>query len=321
MRRDRFIYFMQNGEKGPIKIGLTFDVQRRLAQAQTFNYQPITLLGHIPGDQKLETAPQKRFSSYRLSGEWFSYNDELYNLAKGVFDVEYEKHGDRNYLVLYRQTTKAKTDPCPFCLAAHTHGVGDGHRVEHCLPQYGRSSILTPDGTSLYRDHGYIIKTRDPNVPPLIKPKYNHVSKVRLKAFANLLTFATNKFIESNIFTLDPETILPKGGIELLVKYSDGTPCKIRCNDAGYGEVGLNILYGIKNCDPPMYTFVSRQSKEICSAHATGWLERRAGKYLQIPADSTSIELYCEKHAFKQLADLEIKPIADSFEKQGPFHL
>lgn len=319
--RDQFIYFMQNGEKGPIKIGVTFNVQRRLAQAQTFNYQRITLLGSVPGNQRLETVLLKRFSPYHLSGEWFAFNDELYNLAKGIFDVEYEKIGEQNYLVLYRQTTMAETDPCPFCLASHSHGDGDGHRVAHCLPQYGRSSIVTTDGTILHRDHGYIIKARDSFGPDPKEPRYNRVSKVRLRIFANLLTFATNKFIESNIFSLDPATIPPKGGVELLLEYPDGTPCKIRCNDAGLGEVGINVLYGIKNPNPPMYTFVSRQSKEICSAHATGWLQRRVGKYLQIPAKSTSIELYCEKHVCNKLADLEIRPIADSFEKQGPFHL
>lgn len=321
MGRKQFLYFMQNGEKGPIKIGITFNVQRRLVQAQTFNYQPINLLGYIPGNQSIETALLKRFSPYRILGEWFKFNDELYNLARGIFDVEYEKYDDKNYLVLYRQTPKAMTDPCPFCLAQHSHGIGDGHRIKHCVPQNGRSSILTIDGTTLYRDNGYIIRTRDPDGPPPPETKYNRVSKVRLDAFANLLTFATNEFIRSNIFTLDSTTIPPKGGIEFIVEYPDGTPCKIRCNDAGYGEVGINVLYGIKCADPPMYTFVSMQSKEICSAHATGWLERRVGKYLQIPAESTDIELYCEKHVCKQLAELEIQPIADSFKKRGPLHL
>ncbi|HEX9080214.1 MAG TPA: hypothetical protein VF795_11525, partial [Desulfuromonadaceae bacterium] len=294
---------------------------QRLAQAQTFNYQPITLIGQILGNQSLEISLQKRFSSYRLQGEWFSFNKELNNLAKGIFDVAYERLGDRDYLVLFRQTDKSKTEYCPFCLAQHTHGVGDGHRTAHCPPQYGRECITTIDGTILHREHGYIIKSRDPEgVPPQLR-RTNRVSKNRLQVFANLLTFATNKFIESNIFTLDPATVPPQGGVELFVEYPDGTPCKIRCNDAGYGEVGINILYNIKTTDPPMYTFVSRQSKEICSAHATGWLERNVGKYLQIPAASTSAELYCEKHIFKKLAELEVLPIANSFEKQGPFHL
>jgi hypothetical protein len=146
------------------------------------------------------------------------------------------------------------------------------------------------------------------------------VSKVRLRAFANLLTFAANKFIESNVFTLDPTTVPPKGGVELLTKYLDGTPCKIRCFDAGYGEVGIQILYGIKDSNPPLYSFVSRQSKEICCAHATGWLERRTSKHLQIPVNTTSLELFCEKHVCQKLADIEVRPPANSFEKQGPFH-
>jgi len=321
MSRKQFLYFMQNGEKGPIKIGITFDVQKRLTQAQTFNYQRITLLGYILGSQSLETELLKRFSPYKISGEWFAFNDELYNMARGIFDVEYERHDDRNYLVLYRQTSKARTDPCPFCLAMHSHGLGDGHRVGHCTPQYGRSSIFTIDGTALLKDYGYIVKTRDPDGLPPRKPRNNRVSEVRLRVFANLLTFATNEFIRADIFTLDLDTIPPKGGVELLAEYPDGTPCKIRCNDAGYGEVGINVFYGIKCADPPMYTFVSRQSKEICSAHATGWLERRVGKYLQIPVESTDIELYCEKHVCKQLEQLDVRPIADSFKKHGPFHL
>lgn len=172
MSREQFVYFMQNGEKGPIKIGITFNVQRRLTQAQTFNYQPITLLGYLPANQRLESALLKRFAPFNMLGEWFAFNDELYNLARGVFDVEYETNNDKNYLVLYRQTHNAETEPCPFCLAMHSHGSDDGHRVTHCFPQYGRPSILTTDGTSLHRDHGYIIKTRDPDGYPLGMPRY-----------------------------------------------------------------------------------------------------------------------------------------------------
>lgn len=319
--RDRFIYFMQCGEKGPIKIGLTFNVQRRLTQAQTFNYQPVTLLGSIPGSQVLETALLRRFSEHKLRGEWFKFNDELYNFAKGIFNVEYESDGLRNWLVLYRQSEKQKTDPCPFCLSPHSHGIGDGHRIAHCLRQYGFESIRTLDGTILNRDDGYIIKTRDPHGPAPKQINYNRASKTRSSVIRNLLTFAVNKFIEADVFNLDPTTIPPEGGVEQLVDYPDGTPCKIRCYNAGYGEIGLEVLYGIKKSNPPIYSFVSKQSKETCSAHAAGWLERRTGAYLQIPANSTSLELFCEKHICPQLAELEIQPIDNSFKKQGPFHL
>ena len=321
MSNERFIYFMQIGENGPIKIGLTFKVQRRLAQAQTFNYQPITLLSSFPGSQTLETVLLKRFSRHRLRGEWFEFNDELFNLTKGVFNVEYESSGDKNWLVLYRQSDNRMTDPCPFCLVPHSHGIGDGHRVAHCLPQYGFSSIKTLDGTTLHRDDGYIIKTRNPDGPGPEEVRYNRASITRFKIIRNLLTFATNKFIETGVFSLDPSTTPPKDGVEQLVDYPDGTPCKIRCYNAGFDEVGLEILFGIKKPNPPIYSYISRQSKELCSAHASGWLERRTGAYLQIPDSSTSLELFCEKHICQQLAEIEIQPIANSFEKQGPFHL
>lgn len=312
---------MQVEENGPIKIGLTFNVQRRLAQAQTFHYRPVTLLGHFPGSQGLETALQKRFAEHRLQGEWFAFNDELFNLAKGIFNVEYETDSGRNWLVLYRQSDKKMTDPCPFCLVPHSHGIGDGHRVAHCLPQYGRTSIQAIDGTILDRDDGYIINTHDPNGPGHEEVHYNRASSTRFKITRNLLTFAVNDFLQSNIFALDLTNSPPKGGVTRLVNYVDGTPGKIRCYDAGHDEIGIQILYGIKTEDPPVYTFVSKQSKEICSAHASGWLERRVGKYLQIPENSTSLDLFCEKHVCQQLANLEIQPVNDSFAKQGPFHL
>ena len=317
-----YVYFLQITEKGPIKIGLTRNVQRRLKQAQTFNYEKVKLLGYIEGSQSLETKLIHRYAEYQIRGEWFSYNLDLNNLAKGIYDGEYLTEGSRSYVILYRDTPRSPTDPCPFCCLRHNHGIGDGHRAGHCATNSGRSFVSLPSGQILYRDHGYFIKTRNPNSTELLKERMlRAVSKTRLNTYANLLTFAVNKFIEFDVFTLDPSTKPPEGGATLLVDYPDGTPCKVRCYDAGYDEVGLQVLYGIKKPDPPVYTFVSRQSKEICSVHATGWLERKTGKYLQIPINSTSVDLYCGQKLCKHLAELEIKPILNSFHNRGPFHL
>ncbi len=133
-----------------------------------------------------------------------------------------------------------------------------------------------------------------------------------------LSTFATNTFLEKEIFTLEPSSNPPKGGVTLLVDYPDGTPCKIRCNNAGHGEIGIHVLYAIKQPNRPVYTFISKQSKEICSVHAGGWLERTTSKFLQIPPNATSIELFCEDFVRQYLAELEIMPIANSFKKNGP---
>lgn len=312
---------MQVDQNGPIKIGIAFNVERRRRQAQTFHHKKVVLLGQFPGNQSIETTLLKRFSTHQINGEWFQFSDELYNLARGIFNVQYAKEGDKNYLLLFRETEWSKTDPCPFCFAQHSHGIGDGHRIAHCLKQVGHPSIRTTDGVPLNRDDGYIIKTRNLDSPPPNPPTYRRVSNTRRRILENLLTYAANSFLERGIFTLDPQTAPPTGGVTLLLDYPDGTPCKIQCYNAGYGEIGIQILYGIKISDPPVYTFISRQSKEICSAHAAGWLERKEGKHLQIPVCATSLDLYCENHASHNLANLEIQPMANSFVKTGPFRL
>jgi hypothetical protein len=273
-------------------------------------------------NQRLETELIHRYAQYNIRGEWFSYNDDLKNLARGIYNGAYVNEGSKSYVVLYRDTPYSATDPCPFCCLHHNYGIGDGHRAAHCPTNSGRPFVSTPSGQLLLRDNGYIIKIRNPRSTELPEvPKRRAVSKTRLNAYVNLLAFAVNKFIELNVFSLDPSTKPPKDGSALLVDYPDGTPCKIRCYDAGYDEVGLQVLYGVKTLDPPVYTFISRQSKEICSAHATGWLERRSGKYLQIPVNSTYVDLYCEQGLCQHLADFEIKPVGNSFEMQGPFHI
>ena len=45
------------------------------------------------------------------------------------------------------------------------------------------------------------------------------------------------------------------------------------------------------------------------------------GKYLQIPFNSTSADLYCEQGVHQNLAEFEIKPAMNSFKMRGPFHL
>jgi len=71
--------------------------------------------------------------------------------------VEYEMHDGKPYLVLRRPMEDALTEPCPFCNDPHLHGLGDGHRVSHCI---GRDVTLTlSDGTVLRQDRGYMVRT------------------------------------------------------------------------------------------------------------------------------------------------------------------
>lgn len=78
MKRN-FVYFIQQGTDGPIKIGSSVDPQARLRALQTANPHPLRLLAKAPGDVRDERALHERFSEHRINGclEWFSPAPDL----------------------------------------------------------------------------------------------------------------------------------------------------------------------------------------------------------------------------------------------------
>jgi hypothetical protein len=77
------VYFVQAGDGGPIKIGLTDDVRARMAQLQTGNPFKLKLLGFFIGSVHDERALHTRFARWRLEGEWFVVTPELLHLIEG----------------------------------------------------------------------------------------------------------------------------------------------------------------------------------------------------------------------------------------------
>jgi predicted transcriptional regulator of viral defense system len=73
------VYFVQQGEDGPIKIGTTtFAVlDGRLKQLQTASPYPLRLLGVVAGGHDVERRIHERFTTCRLEGEWFSAEHDL----------------------------------------------------------------------------------------------------------------------------------------------------------------------------------------------------------------------------------------------------
>lgn len=73
------IYFIQAGDKGPIKIGISSDsvVKKRLSALQTAHYLELALIGHVPGSRRGEARLHRRFSDLRLRGEWFEAHKSL----------------------------------------------------------------------------------------------------------------------------------------------------------------------------------------------------------------------------------------------------
>jgi hypothetical protein len=72
-----YIYFIQEPITKSIKIGTTKNIKNRMSQLQTSIPFQLILLKFIKGDFIKEKELHDKFSQYRLSGEWFSENDEL----------------------------------------------------------------------------------------------------------------------------------------------------------------------------------------------------------------------------------------------------
>jgi hypothetical protein len=66
-----FIYFVQTGD-GPIKIGITDDLQSRLTSLQTGSPYPLKLLTYISGGMAMEKKLHEMFRKSNIGGEWFS---------------------------------------------------------------------------------------------------------------------------------------------------------------------------------------------------------------------------------------------------------
>lgn len=75
--REMYVYFMRAGEDGPIKIGMTSKLEKRLAEMQTGNHLELNYIACIPCDNrkeahKLESDFHRFFRRQSIRGEWFS---------------------------------------------------------------------------------------------------------------------------------------------------------------------------------------------------------------------------------------------------------
>lgn len=79
------VYFVQEGLRGPIKIGRAVDISKRMGLLQCGNSQELVFLGHILSDFDSELMEQKlhsHFRDYRIRGEWFEPCAELLAFCK-----------------------------------------------------------------------------------------------------------------------------------------------------------------------------------------------------------------------------------------------
>lgn len=76
-RRKSLVYIVRAGANGPVKIGFTLGLKRRLELLQLGNHQKLKCLLVIDGDVSVERELHERFQSSHIRGEWFRYTAEL----------------------------------------------------------------------------------------------------------------------------------------------------------------------------------------------------------------------------------------------------
>jgi hypothetical protein len=89
-----FVYFVQQGENGPVKIGRAVDPERRVATLQTGNAIDLHLREVVPGDSTLESTMHQRFADARIRGEWFGadYLPLILAYAEGIAESAVLEH-------------------------------------------------------------------------------------------------------------------------------------------------------------------------------------------------------------------------------------
>jgi hypothetical protein len=151
------IYFFQEGQNGPIKVGFSVDTAARLRTHQTSNSEPLRVIAVAPGDRQREAEIKRRLKPHLKRGEWFHPVPEVFALIKEIQTPEYKVEDLRAYAVLRRDSVDSPTRPCPFCGLPHTHGLGDNHRVAHCGDD-ALDEVKSGDVT-LRRSDGYFLIT------------------------------------------------------------------------------------------------------------------------------------------------------------------
>lgn len=68
-----YVYFIQRGVRGPVKIGWAKKPEKRLRELQTGASGRLQLLVKVPGGQQLEHQYHREFAEHRLQGKWFEW--------------------------------------------------------------------------------------------------------------------------------------------------------------------------------------------------------------------------------------------------------
>lgn len=83
-KRNEGVYFVQGASGGPIKIGYSTDVAKRIGDLQTGSPLPLCLLAVADGGLDYETYLHRAFEDERTHGEWFAPTPRLLQLIQEI---------------------------------------------------------------------------------------------------------------------------------------------------------------------------------------------------------------------------------------------
>lgn len=92
--KPRFVYFIQEGDDGPVKIGEAFDPASRLRDLQCGNPRTLKLQAVVFATDQTEDRLHMKWVDARVRGEWFQ-SDILIQIATDVQRLQIEAVGTR----------------------------------------------------------------------------------------------------------------------------------------------------------------------------------------------------------------------------------
>jgi len=88
---DDIVYFIQASADGPIKIGSSKNVRKRLREMQTSSSKKLNLIVGESGGKERESALHAIFHEDRIRGEWFKRSIPLLNYILELLRLKVEQ--------------------------------------------------------------------------------------------------------------------------------------------------------------------------------------------------------------------------------------
>lgn len=135
--KESVVYFLQ-ADDGPIKIGFTNDLRRRISLLQNGNHRRLHLRAVLPGDRAVEAAYHARFIGLRTVGEWFRPADAVLDVIAEI-NATHGERLDRYVSPKARRVPHKITDPAKMMIEHQPPlDIHPGVFIRDVLlPQYG----------------------------------------------------------------------------------------------------------------------------------------------------------------------------------------